>query len=132
MRLTVSLFGIGAILLGIVVGELALRGLKRWPVKAEWYVPGGESARGREAIQRYGCGSCHAIGGVHGATARVGPRLTGIREQSYLAGRLPNVPHQMVYWIQNPQKYEPGSAMPNLGVTEPDARDIAAYLYTKQ
>jgi cytochrome c len=32
-------------------------------------------------------------------------------------------------WIQHPQKIEPGTAMPEMQVTEQDARDIVAYLY---
>ncbi|PRY20191.1 hypothetical protein CLV70_12572 [Pseudosporangium ferrugineum] len=30
----------------------------------------------------------------------------------------------------DPQAVEPGTAMPDLGVTSTDARDIAAYLFT--
>jgi cytochrome c1 len=36
----------------------------------------------------------------------------------------------MVRWLQAPQKLKPGSAMPDLGLSERDARDIAAYLET--
>jgi cytochrome c len=36
----------------------------------------------------------------------------------------------MVRWIQNPQTVDDKTAMPNLGVSARDARDIAAYLYT--
>jgi hypothetical protein len=36
----------------------------------------------------------------------------------------------MVRWLRNPQTYDPDGAMPDLGVTERDARDIAAYLAT--
>ena len=36
----------------------------------------------------------------------------------------------MVTWIMHPQQIAPGSAMLELGVSEHDARDIAAYLYT--
>jgi cytochrome c len=35
-----------------------------------------------------------------------------------------------VQWITVPQSIEPNTAMPSLGVTEGQARDIAAYLYT--
>ena len=48
----------------------------------------------------------------------------------YLAGRLQNTPGNMVRWIQHPQQVEQGTAMPEMGVTDSDARDIAAYLYT--
>jgi cytochrome c1 len=36
----------------------------------------------------------------------------------------------LILWLQNPQAVEPGTVMPNLGLTEIEARDIAAYLYT--
>ena len=48
----------------------------------------------------------------------------------YLAGVLSNTPDNMVTWIMHPQQIAPGSAMLELGVSERDARDIAAYLYT--
>jgi cytochrome c1 len=48
----------------------------------------------------------------------------------YIAGRLPNTPNNLIGWLQSPQSIEPGSVMPNLGVTQRDARDMAAYLYT--
>jgi cytochrome c1 len=48
----------------------------------------------------------------------------------YLAGRVPNTPADMMRWIQHPQELERGTAMPDMNVTDSDARDIAAYLYT--
>jgi cytochrome c len=98
----------------------------------DWQVPGGDPERGRQAIRRYGCAGCHTIAGIEGANARVGPVLTGLRGESYIAGRLPNASHYLVWWIRDPQRFGPGSAMPNLHVTEGDARDIAAYLYQGQ
>ena len=93
-------------------------------------VPGGNAVQGHEAIQRYGCGSCHIIPGVPGANGRVGPSLAGFAERKTVAGVVPNTPENLVRWLQNPQAVKPGTAMPNLGVTEADARNIAAYLYT--
>ena len=91
---------------------------------------GGDPQRGMAAIGRYGCGACHAIPGVRGATATVGPPLSGIASRGFLAGQLPNSPDNMRRWIQHPQAVERGTAMPNMGVTDDDARDITAYLYT--
>jgi cytochrome c2 len=93
-------------------------------------VPGGDPYRGRAAIAKYGCGACHIIPGVAGAQGKVGPPLTGIAGRAVIAGRLPNTPESLIRWIRNPQAIEPGNVMPDLGVTEADARDIAAYLYT--
>lgn len=91
---------------------------------------GGEPERGLQLIGRYGCGACHDIPGVRGATATVGPPLGGIAVRSYLAGQLSNTPENMRRWIQQPQHVERGTAMPNMGVTDEHARDITAYLYT--
>ena len=91
---------------------------------------GGDPERGETAIERYGCGSCHAIPGVRGANAVVGPPLDHIASRHYLAGRLRNSPENMMQWIQHPHKIEPDNVMPDMGVTDQDARDIAAYLYT--
>jgi cytochrome c len=91
---------------------------------------GGDPDRGVEMIGRYGCAACHTIPGIRGANAVVGPPLTRIASRSYLAGEIQNTPGNMVRWIQHPREIERGTAMPEMGVTESDARDIAAYLYT--
>ena len=91
---------------------------------------GGDPANGKAAIRYYGCGSCHTIPGVDGATAQVGPPLAGLAGRAYIAGVLPNTPDNLIRWIQNPPGVDEKTAMPNVGVTARDARDIAAYLYT--
>jgi cytochrome c1 len=93
---------------------------------------GGDPRRGRVAIRQYGCAACHTIPGVEGATGLVGPPLDRIGSRVFLAGQLENTPENMMRWIRDPQGIEPGTAMPNLHVTEEDGRDIAAYLYTLQ
>lgn len=93
-------------------------------------VIGGDIERGRVAIRQYACQTCHFIPGVTGADKLVGPPLSGIASRKYLAGVLTNTPEHMVEWIRHPQRIDPLSAMPELGVSERDARDIAAYLYT--
>jgi cytochrome c1 len=70
------------------------------------------------------------VPGVDGANGLVGPPLGTIGERTYLAGQLPNNADNMIRWIRFPQSVESGTAMPDLNVTERDARDIAAYLYT--
>lgn len=91
---------------------------------------GGDPANGPAAIGHYGCGSCHTIPNVKGASGLIGPPLAGIASRAYLAGRLPNSPDNMIRWIQHPQHVEKGNVMPEMGVTEADARDITAFLYT--
>jgi len=91
---------------------------------------GGHVASGRAALQARGCGSCHQIPGVEAADGQVGPSLDGIAGRSYLAGRLQNTPAGMIRWIQHPQAIVPGNVMPELGIPEQEARDMATYLYT--
>lgn len=110
--------------------DLIWRGPHRFPVSPEWTVVDADAKRGRAAISKYGCGACHVIPGVRGARGRVGPQLNDFASQVYVAGQVTNIPENLVAWIQNPDDISPGTAMPDLGVTEADARDIAAYLYT--
>ena len=79
--------------------------------------------RGEALIRSYGCMSCHERG-------QVGPELTHMARRGYIAGRIPNIQIWMIAWIEHPQRLKRGTAMPELGVGERDARDIAAYLAT--
>jgi putative membrane protein len=91
---------------------------------------GGDPVRGQLAITKYGCDTCHTIPGIRTARALVGPPLGSVGARVYLAGHLPNTPTNMEQWIQHPRAHEPHTVMPEMGVTDLDARDIAAYLYT--
>ena len=85
---------------------------------------------GAELIAQHGCGSCHTIPGVRGATGKVGPPLTQVGDQAIIGGKLPNTEENLITWIRTPQSVVPGNAMPNTELSDHDARDIAAYLYT--
>ena len=91
---------------------------------------GGDATRGTEVIQQYGCGACHTIPGVRGAKGLVGPPLLWWSRRTFIGGELPNTPENLVSWLRNPQAIEPHTAMPALGLTDQQARDVAAYLYT--
>jgi cytochrome c len=95
-------------------------------------VPGGDATQGRLAIAHYGCGACHVVPGVSGASGLVGPPLSHWAGRSYIAGAVPNSQEYLIRWLVDPQTIEPGTAMPNLNISEQDARHIAAYLYTLQ
>jgi cytochrome c2 len=95
-------------------------------------VVGGDPERGALAFRRYGCGSCHTVDGVPGAAGLVGPPLAGIGGRTYVAGVLTNTPEHLARWIQSPQEVDSLTAMPDLGVTHADARDIATWLYTRR
>lgn len=91
---------------------------------------GGDPARGSSAISRYGCGSCHTIPGIAGAHGLVGPSLEGLRSRVYIAGTLANNAENVERWIENPRLIDEHTVMPELGVSGPDATDIAAFLYS--
>lgn len=92
----------------------------------------GDADRGRAALAQYGCNGCHRIPGITGAKVDVGPPLAGIARRQLIAGRLANTPDAMARWLHDPQSIDALTAMPNLGVTQQDARDMAAYLATLQ
>lgn len=90
---------------------------------------GGDPARAPELIRRYGCAGCHTISGIPGGDGQVGGPLQGLRKRVYVGGVVPNTPDNLVRWIVLPQQFSPRSAMPATGITEGEARDVAAYLY---
>jgi cytochrome c1 len=90
----------------------------------------GDPQRGPDALRRFGCGGCHEIPGVVGARGASGPPLTAFGQRAYIAGEARNSPENLVHWIMHPHDIEAKTAMPEMGVGERDARDIAAYLYT--
>lgn len=87
-----------------------------------------DAARGRQVLTQYGCHGCHRIDGVVGPDAHVGPPLHDFGRRLTLPGAQPHTPAKLVRWLRDPQQTHPHSAMPDLGVSERDARDIAAYL----
>ena len=91
----------------------------------------GDPSRGEAMFIQYGCGSCHSLKNVRTATGMVGPPLDGIALRVIIGGHLSNTPANMEQWIRDPQHVSPGTAMPDLGVSEGDARDITAFLYTR-
>jgi cytochrome c len=91
---------------------------------------GGDFDRGKAAIMKYGCIACHTIEGMRESKAMVGPPLTRMASRSYLAGNMQNNAANLIRFIRHPREVHNDTAMPEMGVTESDARDIAAYLYS--
>jgi len=89
----------------------------------------GDATRGRMLLQQYGCGACHQIPGVSGASGTIGPSLDRLGRRVYVAGVLPNSPSDLARWIRAPDVVKPGTGMPNANVTGQDATDMVAYLY---
>jgi cytochrome c2 len=89
---------------------------------------GGDPVRGAQAIAARGCATCHDIPGIRPSGAQVGPSLEGLATRPFLAGQVRNRPDRLIAWIMDPKSIEPGTAMPDLGIGEVEARDIATYL----
>ena len=123
--------GMGKFLLVVAITIIPLGGCRGGNTEPAYIVAtGGSAYSGKQIIHQYGCGSCHTIPGVRGARGMVGPPLISFGRRTYIAGHVPNSPDNLVRWIMGPQSIDAGTAMPTLGLTEQQARDIAAYLYT--
>lgn len=110
--------------------SIVLSGCNETAVNAQSTRFGGDPHRGATLIRQYGCGSCHTIPGINGADGLVGPPLTRMGARIFVAGLLRNTPDNMARWLMNPQQVVPGNAMPDMGLSEKQARDVAAYLAT--
>jgi mono/diheme cytochrome c family protein len=84
--------------------------------------------RGRTVLRQYACDNCHRIDGMVGPDAHVGPPLTQWSRRKYIAGILPNTNENLVTWIVRPQSISSATLMPDLGVPEAHAREMARYL----
>ncbi len=89
---------------------------------------GGNAARGRDLVETVGCKGCHVVGDdermrkERGFSFDIAPELT--RAGSKLD------PEWLYAWLKNPRAYRPKTQMPNLRLTDQEARDIVAYLMT--
>jgi cytochrome c len=118
------------LLLALLVSVASCQGNNPTAVTYTPRVAGGDPKRGAAVIEQYGCGSCHTIPGVRNAQGLVGPPLLWWSRRTFIAGELPNTPESLVRWVRSPQSVEPHTAMPTLGLSDQQARDVAAYLYT--
>jgi cytochrome c2 len=91
---------------------------------------GGDAKTGKKLITQYQCGACHKIPDVAGAGGLAGPDLEKFGRLSYIAGGIPNDPPHLAAWLLDPHALKPGTVMPKMGMTEQEARHMAAYLYT--
>lgn len=118
----------------VLVGALAIVVLSSCAAEAsrpEPVIPvGGDPGLGQEAIVEYGCGSCHTIPGIPEADALVGPPLDSWSGRAYIAGILTNSPDNLATFLENPDAVSPGTAMPDLQLTDEDIAAIVAYLFT--
>jgi cytochrome c2 len=91
---------------------------------------GGSVHSGRRVIADYKCGSCHTIPGISGAHGVFGPPLSMLARRTYIAGNFANTPANLTHWVMAPTSMKPKTAMPDLGLTRQQARDVTAFLET--
>ncbi len=90
----------------------------------------GDPEAGATLIRSTGCAGCHIVPGVDEARGLVGPPLDHMARRRFIAGMLHNTPDNMVLWLTRPQQVVPGNAMPDVGLSQAQAQDVTAYLYT--
>lgn len=90
----------------------------------------GDAEAGRSIIAQVECGVCHSIPGVTGARGIVGPPLEEFGRRQFIAGFLPNQPGLLARWVREAPSLVPETGMPDMPLSEDQARDVAAYLYT--
>ena len=114
----------------IVTALVVFAGCEKPGPNATFAVPGGDASRAPQLMRYYGCPTCHTIPGVPTPTGTIGPPLKDFEKRSYIGGVLSNSADNLVQWIHDPQKFSPRTAMPKTGISEEDAKHVAAYLYT--
>jgi cytochrome c len=93
--------------------------------------PIGNADHGKALAAQYGCNVCHAVPGVEGPQGSLGPSLAGVGSRPAISfGKVQNTPENLVKYLQEPASMNPQSSMPAIGLTDADAKDIAAYLLT--
>jgi mono/diheme cytochrome c family protein len=100
------------------------------PPEPQQHMPEANPARGLAVIERVGCGSCHTIPGLGWPEGAVGPTLRNFADRNLIAGHLPNRPDILAAYVRNAPAVLPGTTMPAMPISQGEARDVAAYLYT--
>lgn len=93
-------------------------------------IMGADAERGLAVMHRVGCAACHVIPGVRWPQGLAGPSLKGFADSPMIGGRFPNRPDILVDWLIDAPSMSPETAMPAMPLTQAEARDVAAYLYT--
>ncbi len=108
------------------IGEIDLNGFPAKPDLAPAAVaapvsssgnPGAAASAPKPAMLSSVCMGCHTVGGQGG---KVGPSLDGVGSRMTEA--------EIAAFIGDPQKVRPGTAMPNLGLSDPVKTELASYL----
>jgi cytochrome c oxidase subunit II len=88
-------------------------------------------AQGQKLFLMKGCVGCHSLVAYNAPAGLLGPNLANVGARTYIAaGTLPNTDENLAHWIRVPQDVKHGVLMPNLGVSEDEAKALVAFLRT--
>jgi cytochrome c oxidase subunit 2 len=83
----------------------------------------------QQILSAAGCGGCHVMGGVQGASGRIGPSLSHFGSRTTLAaGMFPNTRDELTAWLDDPPDRKPEADMPDLGLSQEQIDALVAYL----
>lgn len=83
---------------------------------------------GRQLFASLACVECHTVRGTR-AEGRFGPDLTHLMSrQTLLATTTPNNRDTLFRWVRQPHDLKPGAKMPSFQLSDPQLRDLTAYL----
>jgi nitric oxide reductase subunit C len=105
------------------IGKMDLNGFPPEPTLVETTTPTDKpdeavaSREGRPAVFNQMCVSCHSLGGQGG---NVGPALDGVGNRMTQS--------EIETWLKDPKEVRPGTAMPDLPLSTPQVRELAAFL----
>ncbi len=85
-------------------------------------------AEGRQLVETLGCRGCHGLDAGEspaslGANKDIAPNLSAVAEKT--------TPRWIYHWLRSPRDYSPVARMPNLRLTDREAKAIASYLATR-
>ena len=89
---------------------------------------GGNATEGKKLFETVGCQDCHVAQGftkvrdARGTSYDIAPELSRVGSKDN--------PDWLFDWVKNPRHFNPETRMPNLRLTDPEARNIVAYLTT--
>lgn len=87
---------------------------------------GGIASEGKKLFETIGCQDCHVAEGftkvreARGTSYDVAPELSKVGSKDN--------PDWLFDWVRDPRHFNPETRMPNLRLTDPEARNIVAYL----
>ena len=88
----------------------------------------GDAATGEQLFMNGACVGCHTVNGSK-AQGKVGPNLTHLASRKYFAGDVFEINStNLTRWLSDPPAMKPGTAMPNLHLSQNDIKALVAYL----